>query len=77
MYFIAQIKRKKADGAFVNVIMTKSTEDEAFQCFYASMSTYAYDQTYDFVMCYVMYEDGRIIKNDRVDRRDPEPQPEA
>lgn len=71
MYFIVQIKRKASDGTFVNVIMTKMTEDEAFQYFWASLSTYAYDQQYDYVAVHMMYEDGNVLKNEIVDRRVP------
>lgn len=69
MFFTIYFRRKASDGTYANNVFTYSTEDEAFRQFYATMSTYGMDSTYDYVRCMVVNEDGAVLKNDCADHR--------
>ena len=73
MWFTVYIRRKASDGTYANNIFTYPTEDEANHQFYATMSTYGMDNTYDYVRCFTMNEEGAVIKNDVADHRVNEP----
>ena len=72
MFFTVYIRRKASDASYSNNVFTYPTEDQALHQFYATMSTYGMDDTYDYVRCFVMNEEGAIIRNDCADHR-PEP----
>ena len=71
MFFTIYIRQKASDGTYANNVFTYGTEDEALHQFYATMSTYGMDATYDYVRCMVMDEFGSIIRNDCSDHRQP------
>lgn len=77
MYFTIYIRHKVSDGSYSNNVFTYNTMDEALHQFYATMSTYGMDDTYDYVRCFVMDENGATLRNDCADHRvQPEPNAE-
>ena len=71
MWFTVYIRRKASDGTYSNNVFTYATENEANHQFWATLSTYGNDNTYDFIRCFTMDEAGAVIRNDFVDKRQP------
>ena len=69
-YFLSQIKRAKADGAYTKGVVVHDTKEAAFNGFHAYFGAYGYDKdaTVDYVACFVSDMSGAIIKSEVDDR---------
>jgi hypothetical protein len=77
--FLAQIKR--TNGVYEKGVVVKTgetSEADAKQGFHAYFGAYGYghDPNTDYVMCYIISDDGRVLGWEKDDRR-PVPEPET
>ena len=74
--FLVQIKRN-VNGTFEKGVVVKDTPNAAFQSFHAYLGAYGYGNAaeIDYVACYVISIDGRVL-DWKIDDRRPAPQPQ-
>ena len=77
MYFVLRILRNASTEAYSSEIFTYDNLNQAKHQFHQVLATYAYgnNANYDYVVCEIKAQDGRIVQNE-VDNRIPVPQPE-
>ena len=68
MFFVIKILRK-TDGTFSNNVFVYADDREARHQFFAIMSTYGNDKSYDYVRALVIDSNGSITRQDCEDHR--------
>lgn len=73
--FLVQIRR--TNEAYEKGVAVKDSEPDALQSFHAYLGAYGYghDPATDYVLCFVVSDDGRVLDWKKDDRR-PAPGPE-
>ena len=76
MYFVLRILHNASTGAYTAEIFSYDNLNSAKHQFHNVMNTYAYgnNANYDYVVCDIMAQDGRIVHSE-VDDRIPVPEP--
>lgn len=72
MYFLVQIK--KTNGVVEKGVVVKENYDEACQSYHAYLGAYGYDKdaNTDYVLVYILNEDGLGLKGEVWKKSEPE-----